>query len=648
MLMRADVLVMSSDIDAGWMQAAGIDISALTQDTILCDITATGASGARAGAAYSDVEIQALTGLMDTTGFPDGAPTAIGIPYAEISAGMYAAFAIVAALRDRACSSLVQDIEVALYDCAASALTTFLPHVFAGRNPRRVGNRHSSSAPWNAYPTKNGWLMICTSTQDQWIRLRGLIGKAELEQPAYATLAGRVEHVDALDALIGEWTRTLTTEACLAACGAADIPAGPIVALAGLAEEPNVRFRGIIANAHEAAGDSAAWRPAPAFRVSAPEDAGEEDKRGVRRIRQDRRLESEGPFKGIRVIEIGQYTTAPLVGKHLAALGAEVIKVEPPEGDVTRGWAHGQGGTSYFFAWSNTDKRSVVIDLKTAEGKEKFSRLVASADILVENLRPGALARLGFDADTLASLNPRLIYCAISGFGTASAYPQRPAFDTVIQAMSGIMDLTRAEGIPAKAGISAADILSGQLALFAVAASLLKRDVSEQGSRLDVSMQDVAVWATHPMWKREAATPSCSLLSCSDGHIVAAASAAELAAATGPHSLSRDDAIQVLSRRGIRAVPVKSVSELAQDPHFRLRGLGIGRDDGGRFWPVPVPPYRLRKCPLPNGRVPSELGADGERIFAGGGTRHSGNRACCSTASSNEYDDIVIRRRRMF
>jgi crotonobetainyl-CoA:carnitine CoA-transferase CaiB-like acyl-CoA transferase len=621
----ADLVITSSDTAAHPHHDAVRQAARASGKAIVCDITAGGEVGPYSRYPYSDFDMQALTGLMDTTGFADGPPTAIGLPFCEISAGIYAAVAATAAIRSHRARGVVQDIDVTLFDCATSALSTFLPHVFAGRNPRRLGNRHSSAAPWNAYRTSDGWILLCTSTQDQWARLARLIGGSELADPCFGTPQGRVDHVERLDQLIEAWTARLTTAECLGDCSHADIPVGPIVTMNEVPHEPNVRFRCAVDDATASGGEPAAWRANAPFRAVALDAEGQGGTPRATRAAGAGPCSSDAPLKGMRVIEIGQYTTAPLVGKHLAALGAEIIKIEPPGGDVTRRWPHGQGDTSYFFVLSNTDKKSVELDLKTAEGKIQFEHLLKDADVLVENLRPGALDRLGFGSAALSVLNPRLVYCPISGFGASSAYPQRPAFDTVIQAMSGFMDLTRVDGKPAKAGISAADILSGQIALFAVVAALVRRDDAPRGIHLDISMQDCAVWASQARWRQSHAT-SGVVLACADGYVAASASLDEVADALanelGVQALlasTRSEAISRLARSAIHAVPVQSVAEVTQDPHFRTRGLGLGRDATGRFWPVLATPYRFSFTAAPAGQVIGEPGADNAQVFSAPG-----------------------------
>ena len=588
----ADVIVASSDAGHAPAFEAARRIARRAGAIMVCDITGAGDSGPYSRSAHTDAEIQALTGLMDTTGFPTAAPMAIGLPYCEVSAGIYAAASIAAALVAWRRHGLLQDVDVSLYGAATNALTTFLPHVFAGKDPHRLGNRHSSAAPWNAYRTADGWILICTSTQDQWQRLSALIGGAAAHDDAYAKPRERVVNAEQLDVLIGRWTLAVSTAECLQLCAAADIPAGPVLTVEQLKDDPNVRHRGMI-GADGKAGTPFKLRPWPARAATAT----------APRALPASRLptDMDGPLAGMRVIEIGQYTTAPLVGKHLAALGAEVTKIEPPGGDPTRDWPHGQGDTSYFFALSNTDKVSVTIDLKTEEGKAKLREMLSTADVFVENLRPGAMERLGFGTEQLVKINPRLVYCAISGFGASSAYPGRPAFDTVIQAMGGFMDLTGAGGTPTKAGISGADILSGQVGLFVVVAALLRRDQTNIGASIDIAMQDVAVWATASRWSSPAQPERT--VRCADGYLLLRSAAG---IAPGEFDAQpRAEAMAICASRNIRAVPVYSVAEVIRDPHFTAHSLGLGLDRSGRFWPVLSPPYRYSFSPGPIGRVPA-------------------------------------------
>jgi crotonobetainyl-CoA:carnitine CoA-transferase CaiB-like acyl-CoA transferase len=599
-----DVVVVSSDLSSASERSAIAELKAAGTH-IVCDITATGPQGARAGMCASDAQIQAISGLMDTTGFAHGEPVRIGVPFTEISAALYACTAIAAAVRVKRSRGIVQNIDVTLFGCAASALTTFLPTAIAQATVGRVGNRHPACAPWNAYATRDGWVLICTSTEEQWRKIKGAACVPQLDDPRFATLCARVANVDELDALIETWTSTLTTAECSRLCERIGVAAGPIVSVADLASEPNFRMRHAeAASLIDAQGiDRDTYRRVSIFNTSRLAD----DACAAPRT-SEAGTPHAGPLTGIKVVEIGQYTTAPLVGKHLAALGADVVKIEPPDGEVARSWTPGQAGTSYFFALNNTDKQTLALDLKEQADAACLRALLADADVLVENLRPGALAKLGFDRDTLGKINPRLIYCSISGFGIASAYPARPAFDTVIQAMGGLMDLTRSAGEPVKLGASGADILGGQAALLAIVARLAD-PARHDGTFVEVSMQDVAAWCA--LFASGNAQRQGIVVGCVDGFVWLESDAHIDSAALAVHAsmarcsaLTRASAVAALTQAGVNAVPVTRVHELIDDGDFLADMLSVARDANGAFWPVLKVPYRLSRTPARVRAVP--------------------------------------------
>jgi crotonobetainyl-CoA:carnitine CoA-transferase CaiB-like acyl-CoA transferase len=605
-----DVIVVASDVCPAHERSVIAALKA-AGECIVCDITATGPQGSRAGMAWSDAQIQAISGLMDTTGFAHGEPVRIGVPFTEISAALYAAAAIAAAIRVKRQRGIVQNIDVTLFGCAASALTTFLPAAFAQGTVGRVGNRHPACAPWNAYRTRDGWILICTSTEEQWRKMRSVAGVPQLDAARFATLRERVLNVDALDALIETWTSTLTTAECSDLCERISVAAGPIVSVAGLPGEANFRMRHAEAAQRidlEGLGGET-YRDVSVFSTSrlTDEPCAAPPRHG---FVNSTRANDAGPLAGIKVIEIGQYTTAPLVGKHLAALGAQVVKIEPPDGEVARSWTPGQGGTSYFFALNNTDKQTIALDLKQEADRAYLRTLLAGSDVLVENLRPGALAKLSFGREQLGEINPRLIYCSISGFGIASAYPARPAFDTVIQAMGGLMDLTRSNGEPVKLGASGADILGGQAALLSIL-SALADPARQAGTFVEISMQDVAAWCA--LFAAGNPVASGLAVSCIDGHVwlesderydVAALAACARRARCG--SLTRASAVAALADADVRAVPVARVNELIEDGDFLADVLSVARDASGAYWPILKVPYRLSRTPA---RVRSVPGA---------------------------------------
>jgi crotonobetainyl-CoA:carnitine CoA-transferase CaiB-like acyl-CoA transferase len=195
------------------------------------------------------------------------------------------------------------------------------------------------------------------------------------------------------------------------------------------------------------------------------------------------------PLAGVRVIDLTRILAGPFCTMLLADLGAEVIKIEPPEGDPLRGQGEQRDGLSWYFAHYNRNKRSVVLDLYGAEDKERLARLIRGADVLVENYRPGVLAEMGFPPARLEALNPRLVVASVSGFGKTGPYAQRPAFDFIAQAMSGYMSVNGEEGgEPLRTGIPLSDLLAGLYAALGVVAALRGRDRDGRGQEVSVSL----------------------------------------------------------------------------------------------------------------------------------------------------------------
>jgi formyl-CoA transferase len=209
----------------------------------------------------------------------------------------------------------------------------------------------------------------------------------------------------------------------------------------------------------------------------------------------------EPALSGIRVVEVGNFMAAPFCALQLADLGADVVKVENPDGgDLVRSTGPFLDGESSGFVRLNRNKRSLALDLKSEQGKEAFRKLVRRADILVENLRPGTMSDLGLDYARLSELNPRLVYVAASGWGQDGPYAQRPGLDIMAQAMSGLMSITGEEGggSPVKVGVPLTDLTCALYGALAALAALRVRDRTGRGQFIDVSLFEagvsLAVW----------------------------------------------------------------------------------------------------------------------------------------------------------
>jgi len=558
------VVVTSSDVDR-W--PATIE-AAVATCPIVCDVTAYGASGPRAGTGADEIAIQAATGLMDTTGFADGDAVPIGVPVVEMSTGIYAAVATAVAWQVLRRDGAGQRIDMAMYDTAFNALATFLPGHFAGKPARRLGNGHSMAVPWNAYETRSGWILICSANDAQWRKLAALVDPGLADDARYAALADRLARRKEVDAIMAAWVRQQSLDVLVDALLGAGIPCGPIVPLDRLPSEPNLALRRSVAEVVDPRSRRTVRVPATLIRYDGalPEppaiplpDSGRASALALAPLPPCAAASARTPFAGLRVVEIGQFTTAPLAARHLATFGADVIKVEPAEGDSARAWAPHRAGTSHFFVMSNGEKRSLALDLRSPDGLAEFEALLDGADVLVENMKPGSLDRLGFPLERLRSRFPRLVYCGISGFGRLSAYEGRPAFDTVVQAMCGMMDATRSGDVPMKSGISAADIGGGQVGLLAILAALQRRERTGRGCSIDIAMQDVGAWLTQVRWNIAAPSPACS-------------------------------------------APVRSVADACADAQTVARDLVIRRRDAaGTEWELIGSPMRLSATPARTG-----------------------------------------------
>lgn len=195
------------------------------------------------------------------------------------------------------------------------------------------------------------------------------------------------------------------------------------------------------------------------------------------------------PLSDIRVVDLTRILAGPFCTQLLADMGAEVIKIEPPDGDPVRPQGVVKHGLSWYFAQFNRNKKSVVLDLYTTEGKDALARLIAGADVLVENYRPGVLAKMGFDQDRLDRLNPKLIVASVNGYGSTGPYVDRPSFDFIAQAMSGFMSVNGPpDGDPMRAAPPISDLVAGLYCAFGVLAALHARGRIGRGQRVESSL----------------------------------------------------------------------------------------------------------------------------------------------------------------
>lgn len=211
---------------------------------------------------------------------------------------------------------------------------------------------------------------------------------------------------------------------------------------------------------------------------------------------------ASAPLKGLKVIELARILAGPWAGQTLADLGAEVTKIESPQGDDTRGWGppfithDGETSAAYFHA-CNRGKKSIVVDLKNAEALQGLKDLIASADVLIENYKVGGLEKFGLHYEAIKAINPKLIYCSITGFGQTGPYAKRAGYDFLLQGMSGLMSVTGEPGQqPQKVGVAVTDVFTGLYSVIAIQAALTQRTITGVGQHIDMSLFDVATAVT--------------------------------------------------------------------------------------------------------------------------------------------------------
>jgi CoA:oxalate CoA-transferase len=372
-------------------------------------------------------------------------------------------------------------------------------------------------------------------------------------------------------------------------------------------------------------------------------------------------MTAAGPFSGLLAVDLTRVLAGPFATMVLADLGATVVKVEPPQGDDARSFPPFISGKSGYFSSINRGKLSIALNLKTDDDRKVFERLLAKADILVENFRGGTLEKLNYDWDKLHARFPRLIYAAVSGFGHTGPYKERPAYDMVVQAMGGIMSLTgHHDAPPTRVGTSIGDITAGLFSTIGIATALYERERTGKGQKIDVGMLDCQVALLENAMIRYVATgeipqrmgsrhPSIApfgAFAAKDGHLVVAAGNdpmfRELCACLNIPAMADDpryrtnadrsrninelykeleqifmtDSIATwLSRlevAGIPCGPINNMAGVMTDPQVRARNMVVGLDDPlmGRL-DVPGNPIKLSAHDDPATRPPApNLDAD--------------------------------------
>ncbi len=339
-------------------------------------------------------------------------------------------------------------------------------------------------------------------------------------------------------------------------------------------------------------------------------------------------LEERTPLQGLKVVELARVLAGPWIGQALGDLGAEVTKVESPAGDDTRHWGppfierEGDQTAAYYYS-ANRGKTAVIADFRKAEDRERVRALVRDADILIENFKVGGLKKYGLDYDSLSALNPRLIYCSVTGFGQDGPYAHRPGYDFLIQGMSGLMSITGEPGRqPQKYGVAVTDLVSGLYGTVGILAALEQRRATGRGQHIDISLLDCATALLANMAMNYFASGTApgqagnahqnlapyQVFATSDGHVIVAVGndgqfqrfctvmgvdfATDPRFATNPdrvrnrHLLTdlltpivaargQAELLAALEDAGVPGGPINRIDQVFEDPQIKARGMQI-------------------------------------------------------------------------
>jgi crotonobetainyl-CoA:carnitine CoA-transferase CaiB-like acyl-CoA transferase len=390
------------------------------------------------------------------------------------------------------------------------------------------------------------------------------------------------------------------------------------------------------------------------------------------------------PLAGVRVVELARVLAGPWAGQLLADLGADVIKVENPNGgDDTRRWGppfvtshDGENLSAAYYHSTNRGKRSIAIDFATPEGAETLTKLVAGADVMIENFKVGGLKKYGLDYESLRKRNPRLVYCSITGFGQTGPYAPRPGYDFIIQGMSGMMSITGEPGRePQKAGVAISDIFTGLYSVIAIQAALRHAGATGEGQYIDMALFDtqISVLGNQNLNYLVSGNPPVQMgnahmniapyevLPVRDGHIILAVGndgqfrsfcgvvglkhlADDPDFATNPARVAnrarlRETIVATLAdwdkapllgkleAANVPASPINNIAEMFADPQTVARGMRLDLDDGhGNQIPSVRAPLLFSETPLGYDRPSPRLGEHTEEILAEleGGTSEDG------------------------
>jgi crotonobetainyl-CoA:carnitine CoA-transferase CaiB-like acyl-CoA transferase len=588
-----------------------------------------------------EIDVLALGGVLDIIGEPDREPLKLGGHQAAYTTGLAAFTGMVAALARLARDGAGETVEVAAVEVARWAnWKTFAERLYTGKVPSRRGG----AAEWQVIPCRDGHVALVYLEKD-WPVIGRLVGDPALLEPRLGTRAGRIENALEIVDRVKPWFATRTRRDIYGEAKRQGLPLGPVWSLDELATDAQYQAQEFVQALRDPAlGEvlmptvPVVWnggRFAPRPAVAAGEALRREPRPAAGRARP--------PLAGCRVLDLGIITAGASTSALLADLGADVMKVETGSYiDPFRAWEGRTPGIDWwnrsrFFRFTNRNKRGIGINLKDESGRALFRRLVAEADIVVENFRRGVPERLGIDFATLQALNPRIILASVTSQGEGGPDRAAASYGSTLDATSGLASITGyAGGPPVISGIALnyPDQIISIFAAGAVAAAVIERERTRRGVHLDLSQRELASFLLGE-WIAAGTSPpragnadETALLQCcvqgGDGRWFALRIAdrrqrEQLDAMLGGRDLREwaaampaAAAVAQLAEAGLRATPVLD-GERLHDEVLARGGHAFARDPAGEW--VKGAPFRFRKAPIAIGRPSPGLGEHTDEIL---------------------------------
>jgi crotonobetainyl-CoA:carnitine CoA-transferase CaiB-like acyl-CoA transferase len=481
-------------------------------DLIRCTISPFGIDSPWADRAGDDLIVQALAGAMEITGEPGRPPVRMGAPVLALMAGSQAAVAVLASLLEKSRRGS-RTIDVSLLDVSLSMLSYLAPmYLTLGEVPARVGSGHPTIYPYNAFEVADGYLVVAPFTGRFWRKFCEVLGVPEWgTDERFRNFQDRLDNRHVLEPLLNERMAGKTRSEWLALLEAGDVPCGPVNDVSEALAMEQTKARAMVVEV-ESAGEGTTTALGLPLKITNADGRRFEPTYRDARVAvlptssptsavavypgvADRSSSTRGPLAGISVLDLTRMAAGPFCAEMLSDLGAVVTKVEEPQiGDPTRRNVPMIDGLSSYFLSFNRGKRSVSIDMKAPEGRDTVLALLAEADVVVENFRPGVMERLGLDYDVVKTLNERIVFASISGFGQTGPLRLKTSFDLVNQAVAGMLSITgEAERAPVRLGLPVGDLAGGQYAALGIVAALVQRERNGVGAYVDVSLHDVLI-----------------------------------------------------------------------------------------------------------------------------------------------------------